>query len=164
VSFRACCRWVPDSQLAEAKGAQQRSTGGSASVRGTRTKFEKFYEDLGFLAVFEHLCTGFSESSCANHTGNPCTLSQIARAFRPFTPNHTEPVRAVERWCAIAETVMDDGLTLNIDVGGDNSTHAPHLGWRERKEQVRMCASAVCLLPRLLQQSGHDTRCTFAGS
>jgi hypothetical protein len=52
------------------------------------------------------------------------------------------------------ETVMDDGLTLNIDVEGDKITHTPHLGWRERKQQVRVCASFMCLLPWLLQQSG----------
>jgi hypothetical protein len=46
----------------------------------------------GFCAIFadfEHFCTGFTETSCANHTGNPCTLSQIARVFGPFAPNHT---------------------------------------------------------------------------
>ncbi|WIA32142.1 hypothetical protein OEZ86_002992 [Tetradesmus obliquus] len=32
---------------------------------------------------------------------------------------------------------MDDGLTLNIDIQGDEVNHKPHLDWRERKKQAR---------------------------
>jgi hypothetical protein len=64
-----------------------------------------------FMAVFEHFCTGFSETSCANHTGDPCTVSQIARVFRPFEPNHTEPVRAVD---IVDTTLCNRAWSLSI--------------------------------------------------
>jgi hypothetical protein len=71
---------------------------GSLPVSGAPGRILRNCTGFGaFWAVFEHFCTGFSKTSRANHTGNPCTLSQIARVFGPFASNHTEPVRAVER-------------------------------------------------------------------
>jgi hypothetical protein len=66
--------------------------------------------------------------------------------------------------CVNAETVMDDGLTLNIDIQGDQANHKPHLGWRERKKQVRMRTLVLCLLPGSSSSQGLTLIYTFVGS
>lgn len=66
--------------------------------------------------------------------------------------------------CINAETVMDDGLTLNIDIQGDEVNHKPHLDWRERKKQVKMLSPVSCLLPGFSSSQCLTPIYTFVGS
>jgi hypothetical protein len=59
---------------------------------------------------------------------------------------------------------MEDGLTLNIDIQGTTVNHKPHLGWRERKQQVWMRSAALFLLPGFNSSQGLTRAYTFAGT
>jgi hypothetical protein len=110
-----------------------------------------------FLAVFERFCTGFTETSCANHTGNPCTLSQIARVFRPLTPNHTEPVWAVERWLRRQAVVVHVHVACcgGLTSGCMEILHVPLCGCRGHAVCWHLCSaqSAVVRVNRSIMMA-----------